>query len=77
MTGTDELCKASARGERDKVKFLLQHGANVSGFNRFNRTALQVGLWSFSDSSSSSFFAKCVILILAFSGCYKCWISYF
>ncbi|XP_072245657.1 cyclin-dependent kinase 4 inhibitor C [Leuresthes tenuis] len=49
MTGTDELCKASARGERDKVVFLLQHGANVSGFNTFNRTALQVAMLGASE----------------------------
>ncbi|KAM4549204.1 cyclin-dependent kinase 4 inhibitor C isoform 1-T4 [Odontesthes bonariensis] len=42
MTEEDELCKASARGERDKVLSILQRGVNVSGFNSFNRTALQV-----------------------------------
>ncbi|XP_022625496.1 cyclin-dependent kinase 4 inhibitor C isoform X1 [Seriola dumerili] len=39
---TNKLCSASARGDLDGVKLLLQGGANVNGFNEFNRTALQV-----------------------------------
>uniref|UniRef100_A0A3B4WN22 Cyclin-dependent kinase inhibitor 2C (p18, inhibits CDK4) n=1 Tax=Seriola lalandi dorsalis TaxID=1841481 RepID=A0A3B4WN22_SERLL len=37
-----DLCSASARGDLAGVKLLLQGGANVNGFNEFNRTALQV-----------------------------------
>ncbi|XP_038571859.1 cyclin-dependent kinase 4 inhibitor C [Micropterus salmoides] len=38
----DKLCSASARGNLPEVLFLLQNGADVNGFNTFNRTALQV-----------------------------------
>ncbi|TNM87872.1 hypothetical protein fugu_006093 [Takifugu bimaculatus] len=38
----DLLCNASASGNRNEVTRLLQNGADVNGFNQFNRTALQV-----------------------------------
>ncbi|XP_074524937.1 cyclin-dependent kinase 4 inhibitor C [Halichoeres trimaculatus] len=39
----DKLCNASACGKLDDVLFLLDTaGANVNGFNSFNRTAVQV-----------------------------------
>ncbi|XP_076582101.1 cyclin-dependent kinase 4 inhibitor C isoform X1 [Chaetodon auriga] len=38
----DKLCDASARGNLPEVLFLLQNGADVNGFNKYNRTALQV-----------------------------------
>uniref|UniRef100_H2S3X8 Cyclin-dependent kinase inhibitor 2C (p18, inhibits CDK4) n=1 Tax=Takifugu rubripes TaxID=31033 RepID=H2S3X8_TAKRU len=37
----DLLCNASASGNRNEVTRLLQKGADVNGFNQFNRTALQ------------------------------------
>lgn len=40
----DLLCNASASGNRTEVTRLLQNGANVNGFNQFNRTALQVSV---------------------------------
>lgn len=40
----DKLCSASARGNLPEVLFLLQNGADVNGFNTFNRTALQVSI---------------------------------
>nr|XP_040041068.1 cyclin-dependent kinase 4 inhibitor C [Gasterosteus aculeatus aculeatus] len=39
---SDLLCKASAKGNLHSVLFLLQNGASVNGFNKYNRTALQV-----------------------------------
>lgn len=39
----DLLCRAAATGDLQGVNNLLQSGANVNGFNGFNRTALQVG----------------------------------
>ncbi|XP_049910619.1 cyclin-dependent kinase 4 inhibitor C isoform X2 [Epinephelus moara] len=42
MRMADSLCKASARGNLSEVSLLLQDGANVNGFNMYNRTALQV-----------------------------------
>ncbi|XP_070688916.1 cyclin-dependent kinase 4 inhibitor C isoform X2 [Pempheris klunzingeri] len=38
----DTLCNASARGNLPEVLLLLQKGADVNGFNKYNRTALQV-----------------------------------
>ncbi|XP_068176325.1 cyclin-dependent kinase 4 inhibitor C [Antennarius striatus] len=38
----DQLCNASATGNLPQVLLLLQNGADVNGFNRYNRTALQV-----------------------------------
>ncbi|XP_042339965.1 cyclin-dependent kinase 4 inhibitor C [Plectropomus leopardus] len=38
----DTLCNASARGNLSQVLFLLQNGTDVNGFNKYNRTALQV-----------------------------------
>ncbi|XP_041791035.1 cyclin-dependent kinase 4 inhibitor C [Chelmon rostratus] len=38
----DQLCNASASGNLPEVLFLLQNGADVNGFNEYNRTALQV-----------------------------------
>ncbi|XP_068563207.1 cyclin-dependent kinase 4 inhibitor C [Cebidichthys violaceus] len=38
----DLLCNASASGDLPRVLFLLSNGANVNGFNKYNRTALQV-----------------------------------
>ncbi|KAF3834733.1 hypothetical protein F7725_027291 [Dissostichus mawsoni] len=38
---SDELCNAAARGKLPKVLELLQNGADVNGFNKYNRTALQ------------------------------------
>ena len=46
MASVDELCNASASGKLDKVKTLLHNGADVNGFNEFNRTALQVGTYT-------------------------------
>lgn len=43
----DQLCNASASGNLAEVKWLLQNGANVNGFNKFNRTALQVSVPDF------------------------------
>lgn len=40
----DSLCEASARGNLSEVSLLLQDGANVNGFNMYNRTALQVSI---------------------------------
>lgn len=40
----DLLCNASASGNRTEVARLLQNGADVNGFNQFNRTALQVSV---------------------------------
>uniref|UniRef100_A0A672I688 Cyclin-dependent kinase inhibitor 2C (p18, inhibits CDK4) n=1 Tax=Salarias fasciatus TaxID=181472 RepID=A0A672I688_SALFA len=39
---SDELCNASAQGKLSEVQRLLQNGAQVNGYNSFNRTALQV-----------------------------------
>lgn len=47
MNAADNLCKASARGNLPEVLLLLQNGADVNGFNRYNRTALQVGMKCF------------------------------
>lgn len=44
MSVADNLCKASAMGNLPEVLFLLQNGADVNGFNKWNRTALQVGI---------------------------------
>ncbi|XP_034036710.1 cyclin-dependent kinase 4 inhibitor C [Thalassophryne amazonica] len=38
----EELCSASACGNLSEVLSLLQNGANVNGFNKYKRTALQV-----------------------------------
>ncbi|XP_044216787.1 cyclin-dependent kinase 4 inhibitor C [Thunnus albacares] len=38
----DQLCNASASGNLPEVLFFLQNGADVNGFNRFNRTSVQV-----------------------------------
>uniref|UniRef100_A0A8C5ED89 Cyclin-dependent kinase inhibitor 2C (p18, inhibits CDK4) n=2 Tax=Gouania willdenowi TaxID=441366 RepID=A0A8C5ED89_GOUWI len=38
----DRLCNASARGDLSEVLSLLQSGVDVNGYNRFNRTPLQV-----------------------------------
>ncbi|XP_059196375.1 cyclin-dependent kinase 4 inhibitor C [Centropristis striata] len=38
----DALCNASAKGNLQEVLFLLQNGADVNAFNKYNRTALQV-----------------------------------
>ncbi|KAM9358353.1 cyclin-dependent kinase 4 inhibitor C [Symphorus nematophorus] len=38
----DKLCNASARGNLPDVLLLLQNGADVNGFNKYKRTALQV-----------------------------------
>lgn len=43
----DQLCNASASGNLADVKRLLQNGADVNGFNKFNRTALQVSVTDF------------------------------
>lgn len=43
----DLLSNASASGNLADVKRLLQNGADVNGFNRFNRTALQVSVTDF------------------------------
>lgn len=42
----DKLCNASASGKLAEVLTLLQNGADVNGFNTFNRTALQVGTYT-------------------------------
>uniref|UniRef100_A0A3Q3FIH7 Cyclin-dependent kinase inhibitor 2C (p18, inhibits CDK4) n=1 Tax=Labrus bergylta TaxID=56723 RepID=A0A3Q3FIH7_9LABR len=42
LNPTDMLCNASASGQLLHVLFLLENGADVNGFNTFNRTALQV-----------------------------------
>lgn len=39
----EKLCKASAQGNLSEVLFLLNEGAEINGFNRCNRTPLQVG----------------------------------
>lgn len=39
----DEMCNACARGDMDKVEYLLSVGVNVNGFNQYNRTPIQVG----------------------------------
>ncbi|XP_061594228.1 cyclin-dependent kinase 4 inhibitor C isoform X1 [Cololabis saira] len=39
---SDKLCNASATGDVKTVVDLLKKGADVNGFNQFNRTALQV-----------------------------------
>ncbi|XP_026160789.1 cyclin-dependent kinase 4 inhibitor C isoform X2 [Mastacembelus armatus] len=39
---SDQLCSAAANGNLSDVFILLQNGADVNGFNRFERTALQV-----------------------------------
>ena len=39
----DKLCNASARGNLPEVLSLLTNGTDVNGFNKYNRTALQVG----------------------------------
>lgn len=44
MSVADKLCKASAMGNLRKVLLLLQNGTDVNGFNKWNRTALQVGI---------------------------------
>ncbi|XP_033936121.1 cyclin-dependent kinase 4 inhibitor C [Pseudochaenichthys georgianus] len=44
-----ELCTAAARGEKRKVAELLKKGAEVNGFNNYNRTALQVVNWACPD----------------------------
>ncbi|XP_070764398.1 cyclin-dependent kinase 4 inhibitor C [Enoplosus armatus] len=41
-TSADTLCTASARGNLPEVLSLLQNGADVNGFNKYKRTALQV-----------------------------------
>ncbi|XP_034005681.1 cyclin-dependent kinase 4 inhibitor C isoform X1 [Trematomus bernacchii] len=46
---SDELSRAAARGEIDKVLELLQNGADVNGFNQYKRTALQVVNWACPD----------------------------
>ncbi|KAK5870250.1 hypothetical protein PBY51_024903 [Eleginops maclovinus] len=46
---SDNLCNASARGDLQKVLELLQNGADVNGFNKYNRTALQVVNWANPD----------------------------
>ncbi|KAI3368780.1 hypothetical protein L3Q82_025765 [Scortum barcoo] len=46
----DKLCSASARGNLPEVLFLLQNGADVNGFNTYERTALQLPLTLFSFS---------------------------
>ncbi|KAI9520442.1 hypothetical protein NQZ68_017142 [Dissostichus eleginoides] len=46
---SDELCNAAARGKLPKVLELLQNGADVNGFNKYNRTALQVVNWACPD----------------------------
>lgn len=43
----DQLCNSSASGDLTNVKWLLQNGADVNGFNKFNRTALQVSVTDF------------------------------
>uniref|UniRef100_A0A3Q3FKH3 Cyclin-dependent kinase inhibitor 2C (p18, inhibits CDK4) n=1 Tax=Labrus bergylta TaxID=56723 RepID=A0A3Q3FKH3_9LABR len=42
LSEADMLCNASASGQLLHVLFLLENGADVNGFNTFNRTALQV-----------------------------------
>ncbi|XP_060889460.1 cyclin-dependent kinase 4 inhibitor C [Labrus mixtus] len=42
LSEADMLCNASASGQLPDVLILLQNGADVNGFNTFNRTALQV-----------------------------------
>ncbi|XP_029003684.2 cyclin-dependent kinase 4 inhibitor C isoform X2 [Betta splendens] len=39
---SDQLCKASATGNLRVVLLILENGADVNGFNKFKRTALQV-----------------------------------
>lgn len=46
-TIVDRLCEASAQGNLAAVKQLLQNGVDVNGFNKFNRTALQVSVRDF------------------------------
>lgn len=46
--GADELCNASARGQLEEVVGLLRNGADINGFNKFNRTPLQVSIKAFS-----------------------------
>lgn len=42
MHPEEELTSAAATGNTERVKILLQNGANVNGVNRFQRTPLQV-----------------------------------
>lgn len=39
----EEMCNACARGDMDKVEYLLDMGVNVNGCNQYNRTPIQVG----------------------------------
>lgn len=39
----EELCNACARGDVDKVISFQNMGAHVKGFNKYNRTPIQVG----------------------------------
>ncbi|XP_076009331.1 cyclin-dependent kinase 4 inhibitor C [Genypterus blacodes] len=39
---TDNLCNASARGDLPQVLLLLENGADINGYNKYGRTALQV-----------------------------------
>lgn len=38
----ESLCNASARGDLEKVLYLLQEGADINGRNKYKRTPLQV-----------------------------------
>lgn len=39
----EEMCNACARGDMDKVKYLLSTDVDVNGLNQYNRTPIQVG----------------------------------
>lgn len=39
----EELCNACARGDMNTVVSFQNMGAHVNGFNKYNRTPIQVG----------------------------------
>lgn len=43
MHPEEELTSAAATGNTERLKMLLQNGANVNGVNSFQRAPLQVG----------------------------------
>ncbi|XP_016357379.1 cyclin-dependent kinase 4 inhibitor B-like [Sinocyclocheilus anshuiensis] len=42
MHAEEELSKAAATGDTERVRVLLSNGVNVNGVNRFGRTPIQV-----------------------------------
>uniref|UniRef100_A0A673HTP3 Cyclin-dependent kinase 4 inhibitor B-like n=1 Tax=Sinocyclocheilus rhinocerous TaxID=307959 RepID=A0A673HTP3_9TELE len=42
ITEQEELSKAAATGDTERVRGLLSNGVNVNGVNRFGRTPIQV-----------------------------------